>query len=140
MVGEEGLNTSFQCSMYPSATEPLCIQLLGKSDFQSLVQIAWSSFASLYPFTCLAWAAARATLPSIAIKLLFLAGFKCLCGSAGQQALQFALGAGWYFLERQQRWYSHSSVGSQQQGSELAITKVLTWISRYCVLPVHAAS
>lgn len=125
VVGEEGLNTSFlnrRCTLQLLKLLPLCIQLLGKSDFRSLMEIAWSSFASIDPFTCLAWAAARATLPLIAIKLLFLAGFdKSLCGSAGQQPLQFALGAGWCFLERQQRWYitdlwGPSSRDQRQQG------------------------
>lgn len=144
-MGEEGLNTSFlslRCTL--QLLNHSAFSCLENLTFQRQTQIAWSSSAAICPFTCLAWAASRATLPSVVIKLLVLAGFdKPLCSPARQQLLQFALGSrvvlGPVFWKGSRGGDSHRSVSSQQQGSELARTKVL-WISRYRVVSAHAAS
>lgn len=97
-MGEEGPDTSVLSLQH-------ILQLLNLSAFSCLenltfqrqTQIAWSSSAAICPFTWLAWAASRASLPSTAIKLLFLAVFdKASCSPARQQPLQLDLGAGWY--------------------------------------------
>lgn len=98
MVGEEGLNTnvlSLQCTL--QLLNHFMFSCLENLTFQRQTQIAWSSSAAVCPFTWLAWAASRASLPSTAIELLFLAVFdKPSCCPARQQPLQLDLGAGWY--------------------------------------------
>lgn len=85
--GEEGLHTSVLSFPYvPQLLNHSAFSCLENLTFQRQRLTAWSSSAAICPFTCLASAASRASLSqlvdSIAIKLLFLAGFELLCSPA----------------------------------------------------------
>lgn len=123
--------------MYPSDTESLCFQLLGKSDSPEADRDRLEQFCCCIPIHMLGLGCFRSS-PWAVLTLLTMAGFdKPLCtqpGSPGSRVLSDP-----FFGKGSRGAVSHFPVCSQQQGSEPARTKV-PWVSRHCVVSARAAS